>query len=161
MPTNYVRFIFYYCIVHTQCLLFTMKLFTDYFVWHQCHSITDCLLLFFILATSKDGCQLVTVHTHGDFIQLSHWETGLPVLWRDIPLSHTILTLSEPVLAICLYCQAWLRSDKYKSLSHWFDLTRVQTHKPLSSFQRQLKKKSFHSQPCQTYFLDVLNLKVI
>ena len=39
--------------------------------------------------------------THGDFKVLSQWETRPPASWPDIPLSHTILTLSQPVLALC------------------------------------------------------------
>ena len=37
-------------------------------------------------------------------------------------MTDIILTLSQPVLG------PWLGSDKYKSLRHWFDSTRVRTH---------------------------------
>ena len=43
---------------------------------------------------------LVTVRTHGDFISLPHWETRPPGPGPHIPLSHIILTLSQPVLAL-------------------------------------------------------------
>ena len=54
--------------------------------------------------------------THVDFIVLSHRQTRLPTLWRDIPLSHNILTLNQPVLA---------KEAKSINLSHWYDSTRV------------------------------------
>ena len=41
---------------------------------------------------------IVIVYTHGDFMVLSHRPlTPEP----DIPLSHIILTLTEPVLVLC------------------------------------------------------------
>ena len=56
-----------------------------------------CLLLFYVLATSKIiSGHVLTVWTHGDFIVLPHWETRP---WPDILHSHIILTLSQPVLA--------------------------------------------------------------
>ena len=48
----------------------------------------------------QDGYRLVTVHSYDNFIVLPNWETKLPALWHDIPLSHIILTLSHPVLAV-------------------------------------------------------------
>ena len=44
--------------------------------------------------------RVVTVHTHSDFIVLPHWETRLQVPCPEIPLSHIILSLSQPVLAL-------------------------------------------------------------
>ena len=70
-------------------------------VWITDHMQGAILLLFCVLATSKviSGWVywLVTVHTHGDFIALPHLETRPPAPWPDSPLSHIILTLSEPV----------------------------------------------------------------
>ena len=37
-----------------------------------------CLLLLYVLATSKFGYRLVTVHTHGEFIALPHWHIRPP-----------------------------------------------------------------------------------
>ena len=56
-----------------------------------------------LLATSKViSGQILTCHshTHGDFIVLDHWNTRPLELWAAIPLSHIILTLSQPVLAL-------------------------------------------------------------
>ena len=52
------------------------------------------------LRSYQDGCQLVTVNTHGDFIVLLHSETGPQRL--DIPISHNILTLGQPVHALTM-----------------------------------------------------------
>ena len=41
----------------------------------------------------------MTVCIHGDFIILPQWKIKPPVPWPDIPLSHIILTLNQPVLA--------------------------------------------------------------
>ena len=46
------------------------------------------------------GARLVTVHTHGVFIVLPHWETNQPAPWLDIARTHCILTLSEPALVL-------------------------------------------------------------
>ena len=43
-------------------------------------------------------------------------------------LVNIILTLSQPVPVILILLKAWLGSDKYQFLSHWFDSTRVRTH---------------------------------
>ena len=45
------------------------------------------------LRSNQDGHQLATVHTHGNFIVLSHFEIRLSAPLRDIPLSHILLTL--------------------------------------------------------------------
>ena len=60
--------------------------------------------------------------------------------WPDIPLSHIILTLRQPflVLSILNMQRAWLGSNKYKSLAHWFDSTRVWT-------------LQFHAYICQVF----------
>ena len=60
------------------------------------------LLRFYILERAKVISGLVPtviVFTHGDFMVLAHWETTPPASGNDIPLSHIILTLSQPVLA--------------------------------------------------------------
>ena len=44
--------------------------------------------------------RLMAVHTHDDFIVLPHWETRPPGSGPDIPLSHIILTLSQPILVL-------------------------------------------------------------
>ena len=62
--------------------------------------LTVCLLLFYTLSTSKDRHRIVTVHTHGDFIVLLHCKIRPPAPWIDSPLSHIILTLSQPVFAL-------------------------------------------------------------
>ena len=61
------------------------------------------LLVFYVVATYKVmslGNRFVTVHTHGDFIVLPPWEIGSPALLPHIPLSHIVLTLSQPVVAL-------------------------------------------------------------
>ena len=84
-------------------------------------------LLFFVcwcftscehLSSYQYGYRLVTVHIHDNLRVLSHWETRLPATWPDIPLSHITLTLSEP---------AWLGSDKYQIIRHWFVSIMVRT----------------------------------
>ena len=40
------------------------------------------------------------MRTHDDFIVPLHLKTKPPVPWPDIPLSHIILTLNQPVLAL-------------------------------------------------------------
>ena len=60
----------------------------------SCWSLTSCQNL----RSYQEGYQLVTVHTHDDFIALSHWETRPPAPWPGITLSYIILTLSQPVL---------------------------------------------------------------
>ena len=52
---------------------------------------------FTVLGQAQWGYQLVTVHTHGDFIVPAHWKTRPLAPWPAIPLSHIILTLSKPV----------------------------------------------------------------
>ena len=42
----------------------------------------------------EDGFRLMTLHTHGGFIVLSHWEIRLAASWPDITLSYIIITLS-------------------------------------------------------------------
>ena len=81
-------------------------------------------LSLYVLATSKVISRLVTVCAHGDFIELSHWETRLLLPWPDITLSHTEPTSPCPILVML---SAWLRSDKYQFLSDWFDSTSVRT----------------------------------
>ena len=49
---------------------------------------------------SGDGYWLVTVHTYDNFILLPHWNSRPQAPWSAILLSHIILTLSEPVLAL-------------------------------------------------------------
>ena len=63
----------------------------------------DCLLLFYILATSMliSGWVPTCDSTHSWwFIELPHWETRMSALCPDIPLSHIILTLTQPILAL-------------------------------------------------------------
>ena len=54
-------------------------------------------LFFYALATYKGNCN---IRTHGDFIVLPHWKIRLPAPWADIPLSHIIQRLSQPVHAL-------------------------------------------------------------
>ena len=90
-------------------------------------------LLVYVLATSKVIWGWVSTYYRAhscDFIVLSHWETRPPAAWSDIPLNHIILTLSQPVLVIFFkMLSARLGSDKCQFSSHWFDPTRVWTHK--------------------------------
>ena len=46
------------------------------------------------LSPYQDGYQFVILGTHGEFLVLHHWDTMLPVLRPDFPLSHIILILS-------------------------------------------------------------------
>ena len=59
----------------------------------------------------------MTVRTHGDFIVLPHWEI-MPQYPTQSPYPDTELFNPCPIL---LMPSAWQGSDKYKSLSHWFD----------------------------------------
>ena len=83
---------------------------------------------FYILVTttviSRRVPTCASTHTHGDFIILPHSEARPTAPWHDIPLSHIILTLGQPVL---IMSSAWLGSDKNKLLSQWFDSARKQT----------------------------------
>ena len=69
----------------------------------------------------------VTVHTHGDFIVLPHWNTRPVAPWSAIPLSCIILILSQSnrICPILIMLSARLGSDKYQFEGHWFDSTRV------------------------------------
>ena len=42
--------------------------------------------------TRQDGYRLVTVHIHGDFVVLSHWETRPLTPRQNVRLSHIITT---------------------------------------------------------------------
>ena len=118
-----------------------------------------CLLLSYILATSKViiSGRLMTVCTHGDFIMLPHWESRPPAPWPDIPLTHiisdTVLTSPCPFL---IMLSAWLGSDKYKPLSHWFDSTsiwRCEVRNPRSPKNRRRPLYSFsHPIWCPLYW---------
>ena len=73
--------------------------------------------LFYVLATYvwsyQDGYRLATVHTHGDFTVPPNWEIRPPAAWLDIPRSHIIPTVSQPVLGlILLRLSTRLGSDK-------------------------------------------------
>ena len=54
-------------------------------------------------------------------LQLCHWKTRSPASWPDIPLSHIILTLRQPVSPILIMQSVWVESDKYSFLSRYFD----------------------------------------
>ena len=87
------------------------------------------LLLFYILATSNVISGWVptgTVHTHGDFIVLPHWDISNQ--YHDHP---THSGCPSPIL---IMPSAWPRSDKYQFKSHWFDSTRVRQRRTLYSF---------------------------
>ena len=43
-----------------------------------------CLTSYQRLRSYQEGYQLVTLHTHGNFIVLPHWETRLAVQWHYI-----------------------------------------------------------------------------
>ena len=65
----------------------------------------QCLLEFCAMAASKvisgevPDCDSAYSYSSG-FIVLHDWETRLPVPRPDIPLSHIIQTLSQPVIAV-------------------------------------------------------------
>ena len=65
------------------------------------------------LGSYQDGYWFVTVCTHGNVIVLPYWDTRPLAPWPAIPLSHTILTLRQLVLA---ECQA--RSDQDITYCH-------------------------------------------
>ena len=59
-----------------------------------------CFMSWQHLRSYLDSYRLVTVHTHGEFIWLPHWETRLLAPIPNTPLSLIIRTLSQPVLAL-------------------------------------------------------------
>ena len=61
--------------------------------------------------------------THGDYIVLANWEFMLQASWPDIPLTHTILTLSD--FSILLMKNLKIGFDKYYfwGVNWWFDST--------------------------------------
>ena len=61
----------------------------------------NCLLLFYILGTSKVMYRLMTMCTHGDFI--------VPPLWDTRPSAPCPTQSHYPVVALVL---TWLGSDK-------------------------------------------------
>ena len=85
----------------------------------SCPCYDGWLLEFYVLTTSKVISEQVT--THIDFEVLSYWEIKPLAPWPDIPFSHIILTLSQPVL---LMLRARPGSNKsINFISHWFDCT--------------------------------------
>ena len=69
--------------------------------WMVSNTINKATRLFVVIFTSwqhlrsyQDGYWVVTVHTHGNFILLPHWDSKLPASWPDFTVSHIILTLS-------------------------------------------------------------------
>ena len=68
----------------------------------------------------------MTVHSHGNFRAMPHWEIRLV---HHEPLSLMILTLSQPVPGpVILILSACLGTAKYKSLGHWFDSDRIRMY---------------------------------
>ena len=57
------------------------------------------------LRSYQDQYRLVTVRTYGEFIVLPHLETRLLAPWLDIPHSHIILILRQPVIALPCFCR--------------------------------------------------------
>ena len=66
--------------------------------------------------------RLVTMHTHGDFIVLPHWETRVT---RYPTQSHHPVTKPTSPCPLLIMPSPRLGSDKYQFLRHWFDLTSV------------------------------------
>ena len=63
----------------------------------------------------QNGYQLVTGCPHGDFIVLPLWKIRPPAPLPDIPLSHIILTLSQPSPChILIRPSTWLGSKEYQ-----------------------------------------------
>ena len=114
-----------------------------------------CLLLLYVLSTSKDGHRLVTARTHADFVVLPHWENCQLVLCPNFPVTLSWHWAYQSLSYIQVISNDRLCSDKYsfcKSLdqlhrdvsnswptlyrlvrsinfvSHWINLTRNQTH---------------------------------
>ena len=77
-------------------------------LWERAYFVF--VLLLFLQATSKViSRQVPTVRTHGDFISLPHCDIRPPA-----PLSHIILTLSQPVFTILIMLNPWVGSNKYR-----------------------------------------------
>ena len=79
------------------------------------------------LKSYGDGYRLVTVHTHGDFIVLPHWETRPSASWPPTQL-HYPDTKPTSLYPILIMLSTWLGSDRYKLnkslvwLNHRFEL---------------------------------------
>ena len=70
------------------------------------------------LRSYQNGYWLVTVHTHGDFIVLPHWETR-PSAPRLPTLSY--YPVNQPISLPCVILimqNLWLGSDKYQFSRH-------------------------------------------
>ena len=92
-----------------------------------------CLSLYYVLATSnvKSGCILICESANSWWLYSAalQWDQATSTMtWYPDQSRYpdTEPTGSYPFL---IMPSDWLGSDKYKSLSHWFDSTRVQTHK--------------------------------
>ena len=84
------------------------------------------------LRSYKDGYRLATIHDHGDFMVLPHWETTLLEPCLNFPLSHIILIVRSPIIALVVVsarqghakCQCsksllWLGLDSNSWPSTW------------------------------------------
>ena len=72
----------------------------------------------------QDGYRLLTAHIDDSFIVLPNWETK-PQAPCDIPLSHSILTLSTEPTSLCpilIMPSSWLGGN-FTSLNDWFEST--------------------------------------
>ena len=91
--TWYSDFIYSMYIIHTLVHIST----------HYCHIDVGLMVEYYIITKSKVISLWIsawTLCTHADFIVLPHWEMRLPALCPNIPFSHVILTLIQPVLAL-------------------------------------------------------------
>ena len=78
------------------------------------------------LSLYQDRYQLVTVHTHGDFVECCSTGslTTSIMTWYPIQSFYPNTEPTSPC-PILIMSSAWLGSDKYQFLSHWFDSTRI------------------------------------
>ena len=80
----------------------------SYDVWDEkekprAYTVTNSWDLFVVILHASNTKSHISMgnnlwlSTHGDSIVLPHWKTRPPTPWSDIPLSHIILTLIQPV----------------------------------------------------------------
>ena len=79
------------------------------------------------------------VCTHGDFIVLPQWETRPLAPGLDIPFSHIILALRQPVLVLSYNAEHLARK---RQVSIWFNLTRHEFERMISHTQGQCSTNS-------------------
>ena len=90
----------------------------------SCWSFTPCQHL----RSYQDGYWLVTAKTHGNFIVLHHLKVTVLAPWPNIPLTHIIMTPSQPVIALSYSFQAAdPKTKSINSVSQLFNWTGNQT----------------------------------